>query len=1134
MSLQLLLGGSGSGKTSYLYKNIINASMEHPEKQYFIIVPEQFTMQTQKDIVTLHPNHGTMNIDIVSFERLAYRVFEELAVEHHKVLDDMGKSMVLRKVAADCRRKLVLFSGHLNQTGFINHLKSMLSEFYQYGVTPQMLSEMIPHAGTPLLQQKLKDFAVVFEGFQTYISGHYITTEEVLDVLCQVVPQSGLIGSSVIALDGYTGFTPVQYRLISLLLKHSSQVIVTATAGEKVPVYESLGIQNLFRMSSQMVRHLTAIAKAEAVEKLEDIWMKHHPSYRFTECPPLDYLEQHLFRYGKGFYEGKPGNHIQLFQGANPSGEVAWVIHGIHRMVQEEGLRYRDIAVVTGDLAGYGKEISHQFKQHQIPCFMDDKKTILDNPMVELIRAALEVVQKNFSYETVFRYLRTGLITGKQDSIDRMENYVLALGIRGHKRFLSEWDRVYRGAGNLNLQELNEFREEIIAPLLAFREALGGEAVTIRDMADAILQLLLTCKIEEKMEAYQSYFLEMEDYNLAKEYGQVYGLVTELLLRIQELLGDEKVSKKEFMEILDAGFEEISVGVIPATVDRVVVGDIKRTRLAHIKVLFFVGVNDGVVPARKDSGSLLTDREREFFEQHQIELAPTAREDGFQQRFYLYLMMTKPSRRLFVSWSSVGADGKSRRASYLIGELQKLFPTLVIQAGDAMEDKRIYSVPEAKSMLIDGLRHFGEQENPKEETMFLELYRWFFHTEEYRDEVAQLVDAANYVYENHGISQAVAKALYGTILSGSVTRLEQYAACAYGHFLKFGLELMERQRYELAASDVGNLFHNSIDLCFEKMQREGRDWHTISAEERTELVHRCVSEITDNYGNTILSSSSRNAFLAKRVEHITQRTVWALQQQICKGDFTPAGVEVSFSASDNLRAMRIALSEEEELHLRGRIDRMDLCHDEEHVYVKIIDYKSGSTSFDLAALYYGLQLQLVVYMDAVMEMTERNFPEKEIVPAGIFYYNIQDPLIQKEGEQTPEEIEAEILRKLRMNGLVNSELEVIRHMDHSIETESDVIPVVLKGGNLQEAKSSVANRERFSQLRTYVNDRLKQTGQEILAGQIGAEPYKSGIKTACDYCPYHSVCGFDKKTGGFDYRRLKNKKAEEIWEEICQ
>ena len=801
-------------------------------------------------------------------------------------------------------------------------------------------------------------------------------------------------------------------------------------------------------------------------------------------------------------------------------------------------MRYRDIAVITGDLPGYGKEIAHQFEQNEIPYFMDDKKNILDNPLVEMIRSALDVVRRDFSYETVFRFLRSGLVCEEGELVDRLENYVIALGIRGGKRWRQQWERTYRGGGGINLTELNAFKDRITAPLSALQEAFRKENLTVRDMIDGVKELLEAYHAEERLEEFAEDFTREKEYRLAGEYSQVYELVMELLERLSDLLGEESAGRKEFMEILDAGFREITVGVIPATVDRVVVGDITRTRLAHIKVLFFVGVNDGIVPSRKEGKSLLSDREREFFASHQLELAPTAREDSFQQRFYLYLLMTKPSKRLIVSFSGTGNDGKGRRPSFLIGELRKMYPELSWKSSrELLDNQQIYSVEEALRQLIEGLGQFRDGELPEKEPrekQFLELYRWFSHSGEYGKETEKLLNAAFCVYEKQGIGHAVARALYGTVLSGSVTRLEQYAACAYAHFLKYGLELEERQRYELASSDLGNLFHQSIDLCFKTAGEEGLDWKTMEDSVRMGLVHRCVEQVAADYGNTILNSSSRNAYLARRVEHITQRTVWALQQQIQKGDFVPAGFEVSFSAADNLDAMKIALSKEEALHLRGRIDRLDLCEDGKQIYVKIIDYKSGSTSFDLVALYYGLQLQLVVYMDAVLEMTERRYPGRDAVPAGILYYNIADPVIQKEGKQKPEEIEAQILKKLRMNGLVNSELEAVRHLDHTIEKESDVIPVVLKDEAVVESKSSVANTERFRYLQKFVKEKLRTAGKEILEGEIGREPYKYGSRTACDYCPYHPVCGFDKKTPGYDYRKWKNKKTEEIWEEICQ
>lgn len=727
---------------------------------------------------------------------------------------------------------------------------------------------------------------------------------------------------------------------------------------------------------------------------------------------------------------------------------------------------------------------------------------------------------------------------------DRLENYVRALGIRGWKRWESQWEKPCRGSEKLNLKELNAYRQWILEPLRPLREAFKEEGATIGSVTAALREYLERMGLRGKLEDYSGFFRERGnpgDENLAREYSQVYDRVLELLGRLEGLLGAEKTDMKNYSQILDAGFGEIKVGVIPATIDQVMVGDITRSRLEDVKVLFFVGVNEGTVPQRKSGASLLTDRDRAVFKEFNMELAPTAREDGCIQKFYLYLMMAKPSRRLVLTYAGMSSEGKSQRPSSLIGEVQKLFPGIPV-LDEGLVDWPVRTVRDGRERLIDGLRKLREEKEGEtakapegrdaEENAFMELYRYFYCSDGHREKVKQLVDAAFYSYEERGIGRAAARALYGQSLQGSVTRLEQFASCAYAHFLKYGLELMERQEYELAAVDMGNLFHQSIDRCFAVMKERKQDWRGLTEEGRKQLVKECVAQVTKEYGNTIMASSARNAYLAGRVERITDRTIWALAEQVKKGDFEPAGFEVSFSAIDNLKAMRIRLSEDEELMLRGRIDRMDLCEDGEHVYVKIIDYKSGTTAFDLAALYYGLQLQLVVYMDAAVEMEERNHPDKEVVPAGIFYYHINDPLADRQEGMTVEEIEKQILRQLRMDGLVNSELDIISHLDRDIQKESDVIPVAIKDGYVQESRSSVASTRRFEDLRRFVNHKLREAGQDILKGNIDLKPYKQTARTACDYCPYHAVCGFDTKTAGYGYRRLAGLKPEDIWAQI--
>lgn len=1142
MSLQFIAGGSGSGKTRYLYEKVIKESMEHPDIQYLFIVPEQYTMQTQKELVRLHPRHGLFNIDVLSFKRLAYRVFEDVGVQLPVVLDDMGKSMVIRKVAGKLKKDLKLYGGHLEQPGFISQLKSQISELSQYGVSAEDLEMVEGETDRTLLKEKLGDLKTIYKGFKDYIESHYITEEEILDILCRKLPQWEPLKSSVILLDGYTGFTPVQYRLAELFMLHAREVLCCITADPREILYKECSIQHLFYMGRHTVCRLKKMAEEHHIPVEKEIWCDHRPAWRFKDSRELDFLEQNLYRYTGKIWEKQPED-ILIYRGKNPAQETSYVCSCINEKVQKEGLRYRDMAVITGDLASYGKEIAHRFDEAGIPYFLDDKKSILENPFIELIRAALEAV-KDCSYESIFRYLKTGFVYDEQypaDKMqvftDRMENYARALGIRGWKNWDMTWEKPCRGGERLNLDELNEFRIWVLEPLKTLRQAFKEENATISSVTTVLRQVLEAMKLEEKLESFSAYFLERKepgDENRAREYSQVYERVMELLERLEGLLGEEKADMKNYIQILDAGFEEIKIGVLPATADQVMIGDITRSRLEAVKVLFFTGVNEGIVPQRKAGGSLLNDGDREVFKSLYMDLAPTARDEGCIQKFYLYLMLSKPSDQLVLTYAAVNSQGKSAHPSSLVGEIRKLFPKLVQMEESTMEHS-VWTARDGLQQLIAGLREAGDKnlEQLKEaQGEFLELFSRFYGKEEYKKLVEKLTDAAFFVYEDKGIGREAARALYGQNLQGSVTRLEQFAACAYAHFLKYGLELMERQEYQLEAVDMGNLFHQSLDQCFEVIHENGLDWSNITEEERKKLVKKCVDQVTAQYGNTIMSSSARNTYLAKRVERITDRTIWALAEQVKKGDFVPSGFEVSFSAIDNLKAMKIRLSEDEELLLKGRIDRLDLCEDEKHVYVKIIDYKSGNTSFDLAALYYGLQLQLVVYMDAALEMEERKHPEKTAVPAGIFYYNIKDPMVKKEGEMTPEEIKKQILKQLRMNGLVNSDLEVIHHLDREIQKESDVIPVAVKDGYVQEAKSSVAGQKRFDALRRYVGSRLKRSGQSILKGENGLLPYKDGDRTACDYCPYHAVCGFDTKTAGYGFRRLRSMKPEEVWQEI--
>lgn len=1128
MSLRFYFGPSGSGKSHRIYEEIMQRAAQEPGRNFLIIVPDQFTMQTQKDLVMRSDRGGILNIDVLSFGRLSHRILEEVGTKEMPVLDDTGKSLVLQKIAADLKEQLPAMGSLLHKQGYIHEVKSAISEFMQYGISTQDMDKLIASAEKRgALAMKLRDLKTLYRGFQDYIRDHFITTEETLDVLRRSLVKSKILPDSVVVFDGFTGFTPIQNRLIQELMRVCEETIVAVTIGEEEDPYQMDGEQKLFHLSKKTVADLVKLAAEAEVTRGEDVFVKGGPN-RFTEAPALCYLEQNLFRYQYEPYTEKQCE-IRMFEALSPREEVHQTALYIRKLIREEGLTYRDIAVVIGDLEGYASYVETEFGQLEIPCFLDRTRGIVLNPMIEYIKSALQLYIRDFSYDTVFHFLRSGMADISREEIDELENYVIRTGARGYRTysrlFTRKTEEMQQGSG----QEDTERAEETMERLNRIRQQFA-DTVEILHMAprakageyvDHLYDFLEQNQVQQKLLNYQQRFEQEGDLAKAREYAQIYRLVMDLLDQIYELLGEEEISLQEFADILEAGFGEITVGTIPQNVDRIVVGDMERTRLKQVKVLFFLGVNDGNIPKNVSKGGIISDMDREFLIESGTEMAPSPRQQMYIQRLYLYLNMTKPSQRLYLSYAKVNSDGKGIRPSYLIDTVRKLFPQLAVEyPQNRSRLEQIEGRQEGARYLAEELREYADGTLREEERQdFYLMYRAYEADPEGRD---RLTAAAFRRYKESGLSRIVARALYGRQLENSVSRLETYAACACRHFLQYGLSLQEREEFGFEVSDMGNVYHAVLENFAGKLAESGRTWWDFDENFATQAVKEAVEGYAATYGETVLYSSARNEYAITRMSRILTRTVLTLQQHLKQGSFQPDDYELSFRFAENLDSIHVDLSEEEKMHLQGRIDRIDVSEDAEHVYVKVIDYKSGNKKFDLAALYYGLQLQLVVYMNAAMELESRKHPDKEIVPAALLYYHIDDPTIETPVELTQEQINEEILTKLRMNGVVNSDPAVVERLDRFLQDKSKVIPVEKKKDGSFSARSGILSREELQVVSSYVDTKIREIGREILDGKIAANPYEKGNEEACTYCAYKKVCGFDGSIPGYEKRQLED------------
>ncbi|MCR5106749.1 MAG: hypothetical protein K6B28_01155, partial [Lachnospiraceae bacterium] len=634
MSLRLILGNAGSGKSHTLFKHIIDESIKNPEVNYIIVVPEQFTLQTQKDIVRLHPRHGILNIDILSFKRLAFRIFEEVGFKNANgaLIDDMGKNLILLHVAKSLGKELPLMGENINKLGYITEVKSVISEIMQYNIGDEELSKLIEYSGNKkLLKEKLSEIRVLYNAFRKYTEEKYLTGEELFEKAGALAGESKKLKNSVIAFDGFTGFTPVQYKLMEALMLNCRSLLCTVLVDVKRDRIEEKNGKNtnleheLFYMSKKTISTLKSIAYKSKVEVLEDISIDSMPPVRYTltskdmeatgentdkygNCDEsttpvnnrhLIFLEDNLFRADSKVYGEKDrspeddknrknitsehtpksavngGGDLNIFSANTMTDEITNVCKLIEGLIRENGYKYHEIAIVTGDLDNYMHILAKKLQDYEIPYFLDKTIPIMLNPCTEFIRAYYSVLINDYSYDSMIRYLRSLMTDIELNDIDIIDNYLLSYGIKGRKNWNNIFLKKRKKLKDEDLIRIEEIRKRIIRDFNGMEENVHieklrrGSKATIKTFSEGLYMLLDEKNMENKLKAFADRFEKAGDVLKAREMGEIYEHVLMLLDRMVELIGDEEVTLEEYLELLDAGFDEIRIGIIPKDQDYV-------------------------------------------------------------------------------------------------------------------------------------------------------------------------------------------------------------------------------------------------------------------------------------------------------------------------------------------------------------------------------------------------------------------------------------------------------------------------------------------------------------------------------------------------------------------------------------
>lgn len=1128
MSVRFLLGASGSGKSRQIYNEIIQASIKEPERNFYLIVPEQYTMEAQRELVTMHPAGGMMNIDAIGMNRLAYRVFDELGISTGQVLEDFGKSMLIKKILCEQQDTLQVYGSYYDKLGFVDEMKSMMSEIFQYNIkqdTIDEIMEQIPEDS--VVAGKMQDIRHIYEEFEAFAGERYIVAEQLVELLTRHVGQSKLVCGSSLYFDGFTGFTPVQLELVEKLMTCADDLTFSFTLDDRDQKYEHIKDYELFYLTKTTIKKLTEAAAAAGVEIESPVVLPGTINYRLGENRELFFLERNLFRSPYQKWK-QPLERIHLTATGDAQDEIVFVASTIRRLVREKGYRYKDIAIVAGDLEQASHIYERVMDEYEIPVFIDANACLKANPCAETIRSVLAVLADDFSYDSVFRFLKAGMTDLSFEDIELLENYALKRGVRGYSRWNRAVSENYEKTSPVNIEEIRQAFMKMFGDI---RKAFADKKAVTKDYVEALYDFLLQIHMYEKLEARKNELYEENRINEGDAYGQIFEKTVRLFDKIAELLGDTKMSVKEFYEIVDTGLSDIEVGVVPPTVDRVLIGDITRSRLNHIKVLFFTSVNDGIVPKAPKKGRILSDRDRDILSDCGLELAPSDKQNSYIEQFYIYTILTKPSDHLYISYHKLSASLESMRPSYLLGRISNIFPSLQAEEYDAAS-----CMPDTVNRSLRRILRAEDSEDAESRILTRILTEKGF-----AGELTAIYKGRTYRNVAEQLPPETIALLYGRYLHASVSKLELYARCGFAYFLKYGLRLKEREMYQVDVRNVGVILHSVMEGLFKQVRdTRNNDWENFPEDERMLMVTELVNRAAEESAGDFFEDNARNAYMLQMIERMAQTSAGMLQKHIRLGSMKPGMLEKTFdSAKDEVGSYLFELPNQIQMSINGKIDRVDVEEEDGTVYIKVIDYKSSARKLSLEEILNGEQLQLVTYSAIAYEIEKMIYPDKNIQIAGLLYYSFDDPVIEIESSEIDtdteqpefsdqEKLDAERMEKMKLQGFVNESPAVIQKMDH---TCNQSLPVKLdKNGDIKKSEN-VVSADQIRTIMELTRENIEELGSQIAEGKIAIEPYKNKSNTGCDYCEFKNICHFDVKNGGNQYRRPDNEKLKRYREE---
>lgn len=1164
--LNIYYGGENIEKEKFIFEHIKGRSL--------LLVPDQFSLQAERDAFFYLDKTGLMDLAVVDFSALGHKILKEAGGPVPPLIDKYGRHMLLTRILEESDDALKIYKGVRGKNSFVERVNMLISEMKRSEVSVDMLREVSESLeDSSFLKYKLKDIVTLFSLYEEAIAGKYLDSEDYITFYGDKMLDSSLVAASDVWVYGFDTFTPKNMLVLERILKtaRSLNIVMTWEDAAKTPPERSAKVdagdpsqsgdaawpgdagflaaddrEDLFSLTGFVIRNLVKMAEdlneevtCQAItgSGRDNLWSKTMREISVSPEAPLQ--------------EKDP--RITAVCTSNIYAEADRAAAYILQLVREHGYRFGDIVVVCNDTGLRSGVIRRTFVRWGIPVFIDQKRKVIQHPVVGFLLSLLEIIGSGYRDSAVMQLIKSGFLGLAEEEQDALENYVQQFKIRG-----TLWKKPFSRMGDNytaeDLNRFNELREQVVSVIETARDRIGKYNTAGEKIRGLYGFLADDFMMEDRIEAMAKAQQEAGFLDGAAETGQSWNVICRIFDQIVETVGEERLSGRALRQIVEAGLAEMEIGIVPVNPDSVLVGTMQRTRVGRVKALLVLGANEGLLPLQKTDEGLLSEREKAVLEEMDLEFSRTEDMVKQEERLAIYRTLSQPEERLYVSCSRIDETGGELRPSAVFRELENFLQSRAesddsVVLGD-LEDGEVTEIavsPKgAISYLTDAFREYLEDGKLDEDWLYAGL--WYGSHEP--EEMERIRRGMEFDNEQNALGGQLADALYRgdrRAIEASASRLEKYSGCPFAHFISYGLRPEDLRVFEMGPREIGDIYHECIMKLSQRLTAgedsfQGLDavpvaitdpdsrWMKITQEECREEIRRILQEETGTYREGLLSSGRNESYRTERIVDICSRVAWAMIGQVRRGRIREMYFEQPFARGAQLPPIRVTAGEHEVL-IKGKIDRMDVLEMPEHedgleTAVRIVDYKTGGDSVDVEHFRSGYKLQLMLYLKAATQ-------KQEVKPAGVFLFKIREIDADADARTVvPGEVAAEERMEdaYKLEGIVLDDMDLIDAMDTEIGGASKVLPIkyVKKNGTYSGSSGGyLFSREEFEELSAQVDRQVDRICREICDGKIDIRPKKEkkkdmegNYKTSCKYCSYKSICMFDTAFPGCRYERV--------------